>query len=75
MAELIVASKRQLERNAKSLDRHDRDGPNGGADGKVDEGVLLAITRGNPVNHEDGEANNREGVEKKTWYQLEVRFQ
>jgi hypothetical protein len=75
MAELIVASERQLERNAKSLDRHNRNGPNGRADGKVDEGVLLSIARGNPVNHKDGEANNGEGVEKKTWYQLEVRLQ
>ena len=75
MAELVVTSERQLERNAKSLDRHDRNGPNGRADGKVDEGVFLAIARGNPVNHKDGEANNGKGVEKKTWYQLEVRLQ
>jgi len=75
MAELVVASERQLKRNAKSLDRHDRNGPHCRADGKVDEGVLLAIARGNPVNHKDGKANNSEGVEKKTWYQLELRLQ
>jgi hypothetical protein len=65
MAELVVASKGELERNTKSFDRHDRNGSNSRADGKVNESVLLAISGGNSVNHKDGETNDGEGVEKK----------
>jgi hypothetical protein len=66
VAELVVASKSKLKRNTKSLDRHDGNGADGGADGKINESVSPSIDRGNLVNHEDGESNNGERVEKET---------
>ena len=59
MGELVIASKCHLERNAKGLDEHDGDGARGGADGQVDERVLLAIARGDFVYHADGEDGDK----------------
>jgi hypothetical protein len=50
--ELVVARKGQLQRNAKRLDGHDRDGPDGRADAQVDEWVLLAVDGADLVDHE-----------------------
>jgi hypothetical protein len=69
MAELVVAGKGKLESDTKSLDRHDRDGANGRADRKVNNRVSLAIDWGDPVDHEDGESNNSEGVEQEAYSQ------
>ena len=64
VGELVVAGKRELEGDAKSLDGHDRDGADSRADGQVDESILLAVDRRNLVDHEDGEADDRDSVEK-----------
>lgn len=65
--ELVVASKCELQSNAKGLDGHDRDGADGGADGEVDQGVSLAVHGGNSVDHENGKSHDSKGVQKETW--------
>lgn len=64
--ELVVASERELKRNAKGLDGHDRDGTDGRADGQVDQGVSLAVGGGNSVDHEDGKGHDGKGIQKET---------
>ena len=41
--ELIVPVERQLQGDAESLDRHDGDGADEGADAQEDQGVLLPV--------------------------------
>lgn len=62
-----MASKCELQSNAKGLDGHDRDGADSRADGEVDQGVSLAIDGGNSVYHEDGKSHDGKGIQKKTW--------
>lgn len=64
MCELVVSRERHLQRNAKSLDEHDRDGAGGGADGEVDERVLAAMLGRNLVDHEDGKDGDEEAVDE-----------
>lgn len=59
MNELVIAAKCQLERDAESLDRHDGHGADGGADRDINERVLLAIDRRNPIYHHSRENRNR----------------
>lgn len=72
MRELIVASQGELHGNAKSLDGHDRNGANGGADGDENERVLLSIHRRYPVNHDGRENSHRKTVAKESWLQSVV---
>jgi hypothetical protein len=67
VAELVVAGKGKLESDTKSLDGHDGDGSNGRADRKVDDRVSLAVDWSDPINHEDGESNNSEGIEEEAY--------
>ena len=67
MNELVVASKRQLDRNAKGLDRHDGNRSNGGANRDVDERVFLAVDWRNPINHHSRENRNGQTVEQEPW--------
>lgn len=53
MRELVVSGKRELQGNAESLDSHDRDRANRGADGQENERVLLSMDGGNLVYHDD----------------------
>lgn len=66
MGELIVAPKRKLHRNAESLDRHDRNRSNGGADRNEDERVLFSVHWRDSVDHECRKYCNGETVEKET---------
>lgn len=59
MNELVIAAECQLERDAESLDRHDRNGADGGADRDVNERVFLAIDWRNPIYHHSRENGNR----------------
>lgn len=61
---LVVALKREFHSNAKGLDRHNRDRANGGADGDVDERVLLSVQRSNSIDHHCGEACHGQTVQK-----------
>lgn len=60
---LVVAGKSKLQGDTESLDRHDGDGADGGADGQVNEGVLLSVDWCDLVNHEYGEGDDCDGVE------------
>lgn len=66
MRKLIFAGKCELQRNAESLDRHDGDGADRGADGQVDERVLLAVDRRNLVDHDGCENGNCHAVQEET---------
>lgn len=70
MSELVVASKCQLQSNAKCFDSHDRDRSHEGADTEVDEWVMLPVDRSNLVNHKDGESRNRDRVYQEAWAQV-----
>lgn len=63
MGKLVIAGKRHLERESERLDEHDRNGAGGGADGEVDERILLAVSWRNLVDHEDGEDGDKGAVE------------
>lgn len=67
MAELVIAGKGKLEGDAKGLGGHDGDGADGGANGEIDERILLAMERSNSVNHEDGKGNHGNRVEKEAY--------
>lgn len=60
-----MAGKSKLKGNAESLDGHDGDGADSRANRKVDESVLLAMNRGDLVNHENGKSDNSDSVEEK----------
>lgn len=64
MRELVVSSKRHLERNTKGLDEHDGDGARRRADGEVDERVLATILGCDLVDHEDAEDDTEGAVEE-----------
>lgn len=64
MRELVVARKCHLKRNTESLDEHDGNGTGGGADGKVDEGVLATVLGRDLVDHEDAEDDAEGAVEE-----------
>lgn len=66
VGELVVAGKSKLEGDSESLDRHDGDGADGRADRKVDECILLAVNRGNLVDHDEREDDDGDGVEKES---------
>lgn len=66
MNELVIARKCQLDRNAERLDRHDRYRSNSGANRDVDQRILLAVDRGNPINHQRGEDRDRQTINKET---------
>jgi hypothetical protein len=68
MRELVITRKRHLERQAKSLDEHDRHRAGGGADGEVDKRVLAAVLGRDLVDHEDGEDGNKEAVEEEACF-------
>ena len=61
---LVVPGKGHLERNAECLDGHDGDGAGCGADGQVNERVLLAMLGRNVVNHENGEGGDEDAVDE-----------
>lgn len=67
VGELVVSSKRHLERNAKGLDEHDGNGARRGADGEIDEGVLAAVLGRDLVDHEDAEDDAEGAVEEEAW--------
>ena len=73
MGELVVAGKSKLKGDAESLNGHDGDGADSGADGQVNEGVLLAVYWSDLVNHKYSEGDDCDGVEKKSWVKLEQR--
>ncbi len=62
MSELVAPGKREFQRNAEGLHRHDRHGSNGRADGQVDEGVLLSVDWGDFVDHDGSEYRHDEAV-------------
>lgn len=64
MGELVVSRKCHLKRDTKSLDEHDGNGAGGGADGKVDEGVLATVLGRDLVDHEDAEDGAEGAVEE-----------
>lgn len=64
---LVLSSKGKLQRDAKSLDRHDRDGANGRANGEVDESILAAVDGGDLVYHDDGENRDSYDVEQEPY--------
>lgn len=70
---MVVAGKCELQRNTESLYRHDGDRADGGADGQVNEGVLLSVDWCDLVNHENGEGDDRYGVEQESCNELERR--
>jgi len=55
MRELVVPGKGELQRDAERLDGHDGHRADQGAYSEVDEGVLLAVDRGDLVDHHHGE--------------------
>lgn len=61
--ELVVPRKGKLKSNAESLYRHNRDRPNGRADGKIDDRIVLAMHGCNLVDHVDGERDHDDSVE------------
>lgn len=72
MRELIVASQGELHSNTKSLDGHDRDGANGGANRDKNERILLPVHRCYPVNHYGREDGHCKTVTKEPWLQSVV---
>lgn len=64
--ELVVSGERELQSNAKCFDSHDRDRADSRADRDVDEWVLAAMLRCDPVNHEDRENANNDAVDEET---------
>lgn len=65
IAKLVMARKRQLQRNAECLDGHDRDRPDSRADAQVDERVLLAVDRADLVNHDARKYADSERIDQK----------
>lgn len=55
MRELVVPGKGELQRDAEGLDGHDGHRADQGADSQVDKRVLLAVDRGNLVDHHGSE--------------------
>jgi len=62
MRKLILPRKGHLQRNSERFDGHDGDRTGGGADGEVNERVLLAVLWRDLVNHEDGEDGYKNAV-------------
>lgn len=73
MRELIVPAKRQLDGNAKRLDRHNRHAAHGAAYRQVDHRVLLAVIGRDAVDHDDGEDGDDKAVEEEARLQGEVQ--
>lgn len=67
MSELVVAGKGELEGNAESLDRHDGNGSDSGADREVDESVLLAVNGSNLVNHEQRKDDDGQSIDDEAY--------
>jgi len=65
MTELVVAAECQLDSNSESLDGADGDAADCAADTQVDQWILLAVLRSDPVNHECREGYNEDSVEQK----------
>lgn len=55
MRELVVPGKGELQRDAEGLDGHDGHGADQGANSEVDQRVLLAVRRGDLVDHHERE--------------------
>lgn len=66
MAELVISGKRELQSNAESLDRHDGNGADGGADGEIDECVVFAVLRRDPIDHEDGKGDDGDSIQEES---------
>lgn len=64
MGELIVAPEGELQRNAKRLDGHDRDGADSGADRDVYQRVLLSVHGRDAVDHDGGENRDSEAIDE-----------
>lgn len=62
--ELVVAGEGELQRDAEGLDRHDRHGADGAADGEVDERVPAPVFRRDFVNHDGREDGDYSAVEE-----------
>lgn len=68
MSELVitpVASKRELQRDAKSLDRHHCNRPDRRTDRNVNERVPFSVTGSNPADHHDQEYRNEYAIAQK----------
>lgn len=62
MSELVVAGKGELESDAERLDGHDGNRADCGTNGEVDEGILFAMNRRDPVDHEECKGNDSSSI-------------
>ena len=69
MSKLVAAVgiQSQLDRDTYTLDCHDGHGPDGAADGQVDERILASVARSNAVDHDSGKDNDQQAINEKTW--------
>lgn len=61
-----LASKEALDGNSQALDRGHGEGADNGADGEVDEDVVLAVTRGQAEDQEEAESQEDSSISQET---------
>jgi hypothetical protein len=65
--QLVVTREGKLDRDSETLDRHDGNRSDEGANGDVHEGVRVAVLGSDLVDHVEGEDEDEEAVEHEPW--------